>query len=709
MLPFAINPSFVYAHTQSGIPATHPAGLLPSSNATELQGSVPGAPPANYDEQLGESFTQSFTSIGMNVTAVAQADSYGYGPAYLVNGLSDTGYWYQVGLSYDWPHSNGGYNAGFNMVYAVFDPSGNLIFPSSGGAGIVSFSGPVNTGDKVYINLYFTNNGQVAMVAVDQNTGAYASETYSAEGATYFQGQNGLSSANSKGFFTGLMTEWYHVNPYYGSEQQVTYYEQTLQFTSAWLWIDEWDTNTSQTLFSSSTSGPVTLTSQLYPYSSNGATEYASTNMFITGPISMNVTISSYSKSGDAGVPITDSFSSVVSGGVPPYYYYIFVNGKMVFNSTTTSTNYNSEFTVNNLGAGNYSPTFEVVDSIGETVTLSNFVFITISSGPSISIKMPVTTYDAGQTLDISASASEGTPPYTVTYYIDGVSVGNNIPVAPGPGTYQVYARLTDSAGRTVDSNVLTFTVNPDPVISISVPHTVYDAGQLLTVSSSASQGTPPYSISYYLNGNPMSGGTATLATPGTYRVSAELVDSLGYYVGSNTITVTVNPDPSINGSYSTSSSNFFYSNNIVIMEAPVIGGTSPYTYAWYLNGQEVATTTTPSYTYHLASMGQNTLNVTVTDATGYTTGGYAVVNFSYNYTDIAITAVIAIAVIIGGIVAIRHGKKGKERTRQPASEPDRPPAGVAIINFRDDSEDMSRVLTLYTLGAGFMDRKGMR
>ena len=51
-----------------------------------------------YDEQLGTTFTQNFTSLAYKVTALAQTGTDGYGPAYLLNGLGNTGYWYQVGL-----------------------------------------------------------------------------------------------------------------------------------------------------------------------------------------------------------------------------------------------------------------------------------------------------------------------------------------------------------------------------------------------------------------------------------------------------------------------------------------------------------------------------------------------------------------------------------------------------------------------------------
>src|SRR5207247_2436595 len=107
--------------------------------------------PANYDEQLGTTFTQSFTSIAYNLTAVEQSDSNGYGPAYLLNGLGSTGYWYQIGLSYDWPYVAGGYNPGFAMIYEVFSSTGGSVFPSSGGGGLATIT--VNPGDVILLIL----------------------------------------------------------------------------------------------------------------------------------------------------------------------------------------------------------------------------------------------------------------------------------------------------------------------------------------------------------------------------------------------------------------------------------------------------------------------------------------------------------------------------------------------------------------------------
>jgi hypothetical protein len=270
-------------------------------------------PPAlgNYDEQVGMTFTQGFTSIEYNVSAIKQTDPLlGTGPAYLVNGLSDTGYWYQVGVSWDWsPGDNPG--TGFDMNYEVFDTAGNSVFPLNGQGGLSMFSGPVNPGDMVLLDLYFSNTTQsVVMVAMDTETGATASQNFSNMGATYFVGlPSGV--ANSNGFFTGLMTEWYHGAPYYTDEATVVYSDTHFELDSAWMWMDEFDASTFSPVFESNSMGPVSFASPttLQELSYNGTTEYADAFELITGALT-NATQSS-------GVPMVLSFG--VKGGGPGY------------------------------------------------------------------------------------------------------------------------------------------------------------------------------------------------------------------------------------------------------------------------------------------------------------------------------------------------------------------------------------------------------
>jgi List-Bact-rpt repeat protein len=269
---------------------SHPAvALSPRPGSMGLSGAPVGLalatpPPPTYDEQLGASFTQDFAALAYNVTAVAQTDSEGYGPAYLLNGLTPAGFWYQVGISYHWPDSNGGYDPTFGFSYEVYGPDGKTTYPSGGGAGLGNFSGVVHSGDSVLLSLTFTGS-DVQMLAKDWSTGATASASYSNEGSSIFVG-DAVSPDNVRGFFTGLMTEWYHVGPYYGNEEQVTYSNNDVALTSAWMWIDEFQgQSTAPTLFDNQTQSPVALSSdgQISPFSADGASMYITAYEFVTG------------------------------------------------------------------------------------------------------------------------------------------------------------------------------------------------------------------------------------------------------------------------------------------------------------------------------------------------------------------------------------------------------------------------------------------
>jgi hypothetical protein len=224
--------------------------------------------------------------MAWNVTSVAQSDTNGYGPAYLLNGLTSAGYWYQVGISYDWPYTGGGFNPGFHMNYNVFDSTGHVVLPSTGGGGIADFSGVVYSGDPVLLNLYF-NSGNVIMLAKDMKTGALAWTSYNSKGASSFTGSS-LSAANLNGFFTGLMTEWYHTEVYTGTEEAVTYSESDFALSSAWMWIDEYNPSTGLNVFQDTTPSPVDYTSNptiLHVFSSHGASEASNAHSLVTGSL----------------------------------------------------------------------------------------------------------------------------------------------------------------------------------------------------------------------------------------------------------------------------------------------------------------------------------------------------------------------------------------------------------------------------------------
>ncbi len=190
------------------------SNLEHSVSAAKCAYSTTPAPPAHYDEQLYLVQGGNSGSITYYVPAAAQFDSNGYGPAYLVNGLTAVGYWYQVGIAYDW-QCTGGHLNGFYFVTEVWDTSGQSVV----GPSLVALD--VQAGDEMNLSLTFAGS-DVLMSVSDQTNGVSHSQSYPAEGATSFEGGMSVDPAEP-GWFTGVMTEWYHVEPYYEGEAGVNY------------------------------------------------------------------------------------------------------------------------------------------------------------------------------------------------------------------------------------------------------------------------------------------------------------------------------------------------------------------------------------------------------------------------------------------------------------------------------------------------------
>jgi hypothetical protein len=272
------------SHKQAVNHPTNCASSLPASTFV-------AAPIANYDVQEVMVFAETYAQLDFNVTAIAQCDASGYGPSYLLNGLSNSGYWYQVGIDWNWPLQTGGFNSGFGFLSEEWAPGGSTRSPSS-----ISFSGVVNQGDIIELSLSF-NEGRVVASAHDLDTGASGSTSYPARGATTFVGSQAQQSQarfsfGTEGYFTGLMTEWYHVSANYsGPERNVTYSQNTMTIESATLGVGEWNFTASvpASVFSvvAASGNPIDFgaqPNQLEQFVLNGFTLSADGHEFVTGP-----------------------------------------------------------------------------------------------------------------------------------------------------------------------------------------------------------------------------------------------------------------------------------------------------------------------------------------------------------------------------------------------------------------------------------------
>lgn len=179
------------------------------------QAGFASAPPVVWDEQATLAMSVNTTGLFSNVTVSAPEDANGYGPAFLLNGATNAGYWYQVGITFDWGRGPAsGYSPGFDLVTAVFAPT-NPFSPK------YEYVAPLNlqSGDRVRLGLAF-ERGCIQMSWVLPG-GSTETATYSSYSATDFD--NGSPVILDSGFQTSLMTEWWHVNPYFGPTAAATY------------------------------------------------------------------------------------------------------------------------------------------------------------------------------------------------------------------------------------------------------------------------------------------------------------------------------------------------------------------------------------------------------------------------------------------------------------------------------------------------------
>ena len=367
-----------------------------------------------------------------------------------------------------------------------------------------------------------------------------------------------------------------------------------------------------------------------------------SNQVYVTVSSAMSLTISPVSTTMDLGQ--TRKYSVSVSGGTAPYSYQWYqwsTTGSKPFAGATSAT-----FTFTPLYTGLNIIYVVVTDGVGVQVDWGATAMVNPSPVAVISPKSAV--LDLSMSQKFIASVVNGTPSYSYQWYIDGSPVAGATNslwtyTATSAGAHSVFLLVTDSADFVVYSNNATITVNPPLSASISPTSTTIDLGQNATFASSVSGGMPPYSYQWYLNGSIASGATqhAFILKPsqlGTYLVSLAATDSFGFITASNTATTIVNPVPTV--AISPASVSIPLGQNQTFT-ATVTGGTSPFTYYWYVNGNLTAQTTVPTFTFSPTTISKYYLMyVTIKDAVGLSVASNTAV---INGHDVAVTAIVGV------------------------------------------------------------------
>ena len=360
-------------------------------------------------------------------------------------------------------------------------------------------------------------------------------------------------------------------------------------------------------------------TYQIYVKVTDGVNEVAQSSnaqLTVNQKPQMGVTINPSSVVIDMSQSVP--FTSSVEGGTAPFTYQWYLNGSAVSGATS------STWTFTPTSTGYYQVYLNVTDSLSVKAK-SNTASVTVNSLPSVSISPSSVVMDVGQSQLFTSTVSGGTGPYSYQWYLDGSPVSGATSSAwtytpASAGSHTVYVKVADSVSATATSNNATVTVNGALSVSILPTSVTLDVGQSQTFTSTVTGGTSPFSYQWYLDGSPVSGATGSTWTyipsvSGSHTVYVRVTDSASTPVTaqSNTANVTVNGLPTVS---ITPTSATIHVGDTINFNSAVLGGTSPYSYQWYLNGSAVSGATLPTWIFSQPA-GSYTVYLNITDHLG--------------------------------------------------------------------------------------------
>ncbi len=363
----------------------------------------------------------------------------------------------------------------------------------------------------------------------------------------------------------------------------------------------------------------------------------------------------------DEGVDEVINASALVSGGSPPYTYYLLLNGSIADRYTTYYAEHSFQLRLGNLTTGKYSYEIIVRDSRGSMVKTSNGV-IDVVPDPSFRHSITASEADVGQTIYLNLSGTAGEPPYT--YYImnngspAGQVTAENETAYPleavKPGINVIEVAMHDQGGYT--ANWTTYLkVNPDPTLLVSINASNIDYGESISASVNGYNGTPPYYVRAFLDGSPINISQPISPGAGQHNLTIILTDSVGYSV-ERMVELIVNPDPTVNASI-IPISNFVLDDYAVKGAATVMGGIPPYKMEWLVNGRVIGTGS--EVIANLTDMGINNLTLIVEDSTGYRLTRSFLIDYGYDTPRIAALVGIGVLVLAISMLLRRRGSMG--------------------------------------------------
>ncbi|GEM_PF-2118681 len=289
----------------------------------------------------------------------------------------------------------------------------------------------------------------------------------------------------------------------------------------------------------------------------------------------------------------------------------------------------------------------EVKDKDG-TIVRSKASGVNVLSKPAVTAKISTSKIAAGDKVTITATASQGSGKYTYRYLLynpsnkgwtqlQGYSTKNTYTwTASGVGARHLYVEVKDSNGTVTRSAASGVNVLSKPTVTAKISAAKVAAGDKVTITASASQGSGKYTYRYLLY-NPANKGwtqlqaygakntyTWTASGVGVRHLYVEVKDSNGTVTRSKASGVTLVSKPAVTAKISKSK---VATGDKVTITASASQGSGKYTYRYLLYNpankgwtQLQGYSAKNTYTWTASGVGARHLYVEVKDSNGMVT-----------------------------------------------------------------------------------------
>jgi phenolic acid decarboxylase len=241
----------------------------------------------------------------------------------------------------------------------------------------------------------------------------------------------------------------------------------------------------------------------------------------------------------------SQTFTSSVSGGTPPYTYQWYKNGTAIPGATSNNLIFTPAQT------GHYNLYVNATDSLNKKVQSNIVNDILVNNQTSVSIRPVSTNTTLGGSVQLNSTIAGGFSPYIYQWYynngtaIAGTATSTLTYKANYTGTYTIYVNVTDSLNFRTQSNQATINVYTQPSVTISPVSVNMTPSMKQQFTSVVTGGLVPYTYQWYVNNTAVMGATSANFTfmptsSGNYQIYVNVGDSIGSQATSNIASINV-------------------------------------------------------------------------------------------------------------------------------------------------------------------------